>query len=165
MDSTTENPVIDPKLQAQLDNLETHYNPDFDLWFDEWLATQSEEQVNGPSAEQNGSSVTQPPPKKPKLSLLLHANYKHDVCVPPAHTVNTEILEVLNLAVTALLHLTRTQNNAYIMSYLRARAIFKCLSIPELALSRFTAARIVTMFIDQFEVSSVIRGHHVYKHN
>ena len=79
----------------------------------------------------------------------------------------TKILAVLNLAVTALLHLTRTQNNAYVMSYLRARAIFKHLmhSIAELALSRFTAARIVTMSIDQFEVSSVIRGHHVYKHN
>ena len=74
MDSTTEDPVIDPKLLAQLDNLETQYNPAFDLGFDEWLATQSEEQVNGPSAEQNGSSVTngiQPPPKKPKLSLSL----------------------------------------------------------------------------------------------
>ena len=58
------------------------------------------------------------------------------------------------MAVTALLHLMRTQNNAYVMSYLRA-----C------AMSRFTAARIVTMSIDQFEVSSVIRGHHVYKHN
>ena len=64
----------------------------------------------------------------------------------------TKILAVLNLAVTALLHLTRTQNNAYVMSYLRA-------------LSWFTAARIVTMSTDQFEVSSVIRGHHVYKHN
>ena len=66
------------------------------------------------------------------------------------------------MAVTALLHLTRTQNNAYVMSYLRARANF---SIAELGLSQFTAARIVTMSIDQFEVSSVIRGHHVYKHN
>ena len=37
--------------------------------------------------------------------------------------------------------------------------------MAELALSPFTAARIVTMSIDQFEVSSVIRGHHVYKHN
>ena len=37
----------------------------------------------------------------------------------------TKILAVLNLAVTALLHLTCTQNNAYVMSYLRARAIFK----------------------------------------
>ena len=74
----------------------------------------------------------------------------------------TKILAVLNLAVTALLHLTRTQNNAYVMSYLRACAIF---SVAELALSRFTAARIVTMSIDQFEVPSVIRGHHVYKHN
>ena len=60
---------------------------------------------------------------------------------------------------------TRTQNNAYVMSYLCARAIFKHLSIAELALSRFTAARIVTMSIDQLEVSSIIRGHHVYKHN
>jgi len=70
------------------------------------------------------------------------------------------------------------------MFYLRARAIFKHLSIAELALSyprtqaltrkkemslgtrlalsRFTAARIVTMSTDQFEVSSVIRG---YKNN
>ena len=56
-------------------------------------------------------------------------------------------------------------NNAYVMSYLRAHAIFKHLSIAKLALSRFTAARIVTMSIDQFEVSSIIRGHHVYKHN
>ena len=68
----------------------------------------------------------------------------------------TKILAVLNLAVTALLHLTRTQNNAYVMSYLCARAIFKHLSIAELALSRFTAARIVTMSIDQFEVSSIM---------
>ena len=68
------------------------------------------------------------------------------------YTSSHKNLAVLNLAVTALLHLTRTQNNVYIMSYL-------C------ALSRFTAARIVTMSTDQFEVSSVIRGHHVYKHN
>ena len=46
----------------------------------------------------------------------------------------------------------KKKKNAYVMSYLCARVIF-------------TAARIVTMSIDQFEVSSVIRGHHVYKHN
>ena len=34
MDSSTEDPVIDPKLLAQVDNLETQYNPDFDLGFE-----------------------------------------------------------------------------------------------------------------------------------
>ena len=80
MDSTTEaeDLVIDPKLLAQLENLESQCNPDFDLGFDEWLATQNtgvfEEQLNSLSAEENCSSVTdgiQPQPKKPKLSLSL----------------------------------------------------------------------------------------------
>ena len=49
MDSTAEaeDLVIDPKLLAQL---ESQCNPDFDLGFDEWLATQNmgafEEQLN-----------------------------------------------------------------------------------------------------------------------
>ena len=39
MDLTTEaeDVVIDPKLLAQLENLESQCNPDFDLGFDEWL--------------------------------------------------------------------------------------------------------------------------------
>ena len=63
-------------MLAQLENLESQCNPDFDLGFNEWLATQNtgvfEEQLNSLSVEENGSSVTdgiQPPPTKPKLSL------------------------------------------------------------------------------------------------
>ena len=39
MDLTTEaeDVVIDPKLLAQLENLESQCNPDFDLGFVEWL--------------------------------------------------------------------------------------------------------------------------------
>ena len=93
MNSTTEaeDLVIDPKLLEQLENLESQCNPDFDLGFDEWLATQNtgafEEQLNSLSAEENCSCVTdgiQPQPKKPKLSLSLkkeatavEGGYKH----------------------------------------------------------------------------------------
>ena len=83
--------AIDPKLLAQLENLEGQCNPDFDLGFDEWLATKNtgefEGQLNSLSAEENGSSVTdgiQPQPKKPQLSLSLkkeattvEGGYKH----------------------------------------------------------------------------------------
>ena len=72
----------------------------------------------------------------------------------------TKILVVLNLAVIASLHLI----NAHTKQCLRD-VLFTCTCNSELTLSQFTAARIVTMSIDQFEVSSVIRGHHVYKHN
>ena len=58
MDSTAK---AEPKLLAQLENLESQYNPDFDLGFDEWLASQNtevfEEQLNSLSAEENGISV------------------------------------------------------------------------------------------------------------
>ena len=66
-----ENLAIDLKLLAQLENLESQYNPDINLGFDEWLTSQTtgvfEEQVNSPSAEENSKNENeriQPPPKK-----------------------------------------------------------------------------------------------------
>ena len=54
------------------------YNPDFELCFDEWLASQNtvvfEEQLNSLSEEENNSSVNegiQPWPQKSKLSRSL----------------------------------------------------------------------------------------------
>ena len=43
MDSTTEaeDIVTDPKLLAQLENLQSKCNPDFDLGFGEWLEYES----------------------------------------------------------------------------------------------------------------------------
>ena len=76
MDSTAkaENLAIDPKLLAQLENLESQYTFACNLGFDETSLNTGvfEEQLNSLSAEANGKSVNegiQLPPKKPKLSL------------------------------------------------------------------------------------------------
>ena len=71
MDSTAEaeNLAIDQKLLAQPEDLESQYNPNFDLGFDEGLASQYtsvQEHLNSPSAKDSSTSVKeeiQPPPK------------------------------------------------------------------------------------------------------
>ena len=78
-----ENLAIVPKMLAWLENLESQYNPDFNLGFGEWLASQNtrvfKEQLNSPSAEENSKSVNegiQPPTQKPKILLSLKKKHQ-----------------------------------------------------------------------------------------
>ena len=96
MDSTAkaENLAIDPKMLAWLENLESQWNPDFNLGFNEWLASQTKrvfkEQLNSPSAEENGKSVNegiQPPTQK--LKILLSLKKKHQLLKNIANKVLT----------------------------------------------------------------------------